>query len=294
MIPPRQILAAVDFSDPSRVALGFAARLARQCGARLHVLHVEDPLLDTAARATGVDLAGETREELGRIIRTAYPGGDVEPRYHVIVGRAVDVICDLANRIQADLIVTGTRGMSGPAYAIFGSTTEGVLVRSDVSVLVVPASWTPPPGNATDLSGLGPIAVGIELTAPALAATGAACRLATRLETTVVAVHAVAPIRVLDRWKTQADAAVRDRVDALKGELSAVLQKMAGEVSVRLVVETGDIAERLTDAMAQTSSQGLVVLGRRSPGSRSGPPGAMAARILARCPVPVLMYLASD
>ena len=40
MIPPRTILAAIDFSDASTTALVFAARLARHCQARLHVLHV--------------------------------------------------------------------------------------------------------------------------------------------------------------------------------------------------------------------------------------------------------------
>ena len=49
MFPPRAILASVDFSEPSRVALTCAARLAKQCRAHLHVLHAEDPLLASAA-----------------------------------------------------------------------------------------------------------------------------------------------------------------------------------------------------------------------------------------------------
>jgi hypothetical protein len=49
MIPPRTILTAVDFSDASRVALIFAARLAAHCGAALHLLHAEEPLLLAAA-----------------------------------------------------------------------------------------------------------------------------------------------------------------------------------------------------------------------------------------------------
>lgn len=64
MTRPRSILAAVDFSDASRVALQFAARLAHQCQAELHVLHAEDPLLNAAARHHGIDLSSETREEL--------------------------------------------------------------------------------------------------------------------------------------------------------------------------------------------------------------------------------------
>jgi nucleotide-binding universal stress UspA family protein len=51
MIPPCLILAPADFSDCSRVALAFAARLAQHCGAELHVLHAEPPLLAAAARS---------------------------------------------------------------------------------------------------------------------------------------------------------------------------------------------------------------------------------------------------
>ena len=65
-MPPRSILAAVDFSEPSRVALEFATRLANQCQATLHVLHVEDPLPAAAARVGHVDLLRETREGLAR------------------------------------------------------------------------------------------------------------------------------------------------------------------------------------------------------------------------------------
>ena len=53
MIPPRAILAPVDFSDTARAALVLAARLAQHCGADLHVLYVEDPLLVAAAHHAG-------------------------------------------------------------------------------------------------------------------------------------------------------------------------------------------------------------------------------------------------
>ena len=73
MIPPRAILAAVSFSDSSRVALVLAARLARHCGAELHVLYVEDPLLAAAAGHEGINLATETYGQLQRFIAGAWP-----------------------------------------------------------------------------------------------------------------------------------------------------------------------------------------------------------------------------
>ena len=69
MIPPRTVLAAVDFSDSSRVALVFAGRLATHCGATLHVLYDGDYLLVAAAASRGVDLVKETRDELDLFVR---------------------------------------------------------------------------------------------------------------------------------------------------------------------------------------------------------------------------------
>ena len=71
MIPPRAILAAVTLSETSRVELVLAARLARHCGADLHVLYVEDPLLDAAARHAGIDLARSTDAVGGRRLPAA-------------------------------------------------------------------------------------------------------------------------------------------------------------------------------------------------------------------------------
>ena len=88
MMPPRSILTAVDFSEPSRVALEFAARLARQCQATLHVLHVENRLLTAAARAEGIDLTHETRKELTRFTTRAMTGNSTSPQLHIVTGDA--------------------------------------------------------------------------------------------------------------------------------------------------------------------------------------------------------------
>ena len=91
MFPPRVVLAAVDFSESSRTALTFAARLARHADARLHVVHAQDPLLAQAARAAGVDIDAETRAELTRFMATAAPAGDWSPFQEVADGPAAEV-----------------------------------------------------------------------------------------------------------------------------------------------------------------------------------------------------------
>jgi Universal stress protein family len=64
----------------------------------------------------------------------------------------VDGILDVAHRTGADLIVVGSRRLSGVARLLFGSTTERLLRRSPVSVLVAPADWIPPDVDALDSS----------------------------------------------------------------------------------------------------------------------------------------------
>ena len=129
-----------------------------------------------------------------------------------------------------------------------------------------------------DLSGTGPLTVGLELTTPATAAAGAACRLARVLGTTVDAVHVVPTIRVPG---TMADTGGNRREGTNRSRASRALCRTRDR-SVRrarkLIVESGDVGERLAAAGAGKDASGrLVILGRRSPGSRSGPPGAIAA-----------------
>ena len=292
MIPPRSILAAVDFSEPSRVALTLAARLAKQCHSQLHVLHAEDPLLHAAAHAKGIDLTCDTREELGRFMLAAYPAGEWTPIHHVVVGGSTDVICDIADREQVDLIVMGMYGMSGVERAMFGSTTEGVLRCADVSVLAVPGSWTPPRNDTPDLTGMGPVVAGIECEGPALDAAAAACRLAKTLETSVELIHVVPTVPALARWRAHAEAAVSSRVETARRALTSALLALGAEVPVRLHVESGSVAERLAASVAPAPDRHpILVLGRRARADRSGAPGATAYRVLALAHVPVLVYL---
>lgn len=292
MFPPRVVLAAVDFSDASRVALVCAARLAAHCHATLHVLHAEDPLLAGAARAGGVDLTRETREELGAFMQSAAPAGDWAPIHHVVIGLAVEVIRDIAIREGADVIVIGMRGMSGAERTMFGSTTEGVLRNADTSVLVVPGSWTPPRSASRDLAGAGPIVVGVEMSTAALAAAGAACRLAALLGTSVDAVHVVPPLAVPARWSAHADAALRQHVDTARADLTAAMHDMTIGHPIRLNVKTGRVADELAAAVAPAGgNHPILVLGRRTHDERGGAPGATAYRVLTMTAVPVLMYL---
>ena len=290
MIPPRVILTGVDFSDPSRTALAFAARLARHTGAALHVLHVEDPLLAEAARHSGIDLAKDTEEELGRFLATASPAAQASPMRHVATGPAADRILEVAEQQKADLVVVGSHGMSGVARVVFGSVTEAILHRAGMSVLVTPSEWSHARSDAVDLSGTGPVVAGMALSPPSLAAGGAACRLAAALGTTVEMVHIVPALTVLARWRKQADTALHDRVAAARTALDAVMHTVACQVPVVPRVANGAVAEGLAEVASPSGTRRpILVLGRLAPDQ--GVPGGIAYRALMLAQVPVLMYL---
>jgi nucleotide-binding universal stress UspA family protein len=291
MIPPHTVLAAVDFSEPSRTALTFAARLAKQAGARLHVIYAQDPLLARAARTAGIDIETETRAELSAFMQSAAPAGEWSPFHDVAEGSAADVVREAADRESADLIVVGAHGMSGVGRALFGSTTEALLRHADRSIIVVPDRWTPPRPDTTDLTGTGPIVVGIEPTSAAYAAAHAARALATLLATTIEMRHVVSPPSALARWSTHAEAAQRERIEDARARVNSVaaLRDLdAGPIDVTV----GSVADELAAATRVTDNRRpLLVIGRRTQRERGGAPGSLATRVLALVDVPVLMYL---
>jgi nucleotide-binding universal stress UspA family protein len=291
MLPPRTILVAVDFSEPSRIALTLAARFAQQCDAALHVVHAEDPLLFAAAAESQVDLTAETREALSQFIATAPPAGELSARAHTVSGSPALVILDIAHQEGADLIVVGAHGISGAGRLLFGSVAEGLLRRADRSILLVPDGWTPPQPAVPGLAGVGPIVVGVDFSEASMAAVAAAVALADRLRTSVEAIHVVPDLPVPARWQRHAERAIAQRVDLARRELSRLLGALSASVPVTARVEQGNVAECLAEASVNIGSRHpLLLLGRRSSRSRDGAPGATAYRVASLGRVPVLMH----
>ena len=132
------VLCPVDFSEPSRSALTYAAAIADHFGARLTVLSVDDPLLAEVAASTGQipSLADVTLHELERFCRetvTNYQAGPKKVEFRVNVGKPAVGILHEASAMHADLIVLSSHGRSGLRKLFFGSTTERVPSRNDGS-----------------------------------------------------------------------------------------------------------------------------------------------------------------
>lgn len=148
MIQLAQILCPVDFSEFSRRALDHAIAMAGWYGARLTVLHVvsQPPMIERPPVTLGDADRGRILADLRRLTAHAPPDVPLDVR----VQEAADVhreILNQADTTQSDLIVIGSRGLSGLERLLLGSVTESVMREARCPTMVVPRRA---PGTAPD------------------------------------------------------------------------------------------------------------------------------------------------
>jgi nucleotide-binding universal stress UspA family protein len=143
----QRILVALDGGTASEAALDYAIPLAQAMGAEVEVIYVVDdnsPFLDV----TGMDpvrllddlvIAGENV-----LSAAASKLGPAGLRYctrllsrHMIQDDIATTIVAEAAGWAADLIVMGTHGRRGALRLIMGSVSRGVMVQTNLPVLLV-------------------------------------------------------------------------------------------------------------------------------------------------------------
>ncbi|MFI5320195.1 MAG: universal stress protein [Myxococcota bacterium] len=138
---PKTIVVGVDFSKHSEEAVALAADWARAFGATLHVVHglelrlpfvtpyeisVPEALIDAAF--------AEGRKRLDALAASI---AGVNVRTELASAPAHAALDGVAERLRADLIVTGSRGLGGIKHAVLGSVAERTLRHAPCSVLTV-------------------------------------------------------------------------------------------------------------------------------------------------------------
>jgi nucleotide-binding universal stress UspA family protein len=137
----RRIGCAVDFSDPSRLALEEAAGLAGRLGSQLLLIHVvesapsgPEPVFAPPPASHPAESAAAQLEawavEAGRLGR-----GSV--RTATARGRAATEIARMAREEDLDLLVLGTHGRTGVRRLVLGSVAEETVRVAPCPVLVV-------------------------------------------------------------------------------------------------------------------------------------------------------------
>lgn len=298
---PRPVIVGLDGSPEGRAAAEWAAREAKLRGLPLRVVHVREPAPDLMVRAPllGAESHQHWAEripcEAAEGLRRRHPGLQVttaEP-----VGPPGEVLAAAAQ--DAELLVLGSRALSGVGGYLVGSVALAVVAHAELPVVLVRAGEQAADEHEMDPSGIPcaagafrPVVLGLD------AANADASLIEFAFEAAGLRATALRVVYACNRLSSRtADARSPDRDDHGRrtgrqpGSWSDVLGPWQRKFPATEVVAqscTGGAAGRLIDASREAS---LVVVGRRvrhSPlGSRTGPV-THAVLHHAACPVAVV------
>ena len=143
---PTRILVATDGSREAALAVTTAADLARSTDSELHVVHVgEMPLVyhpeRHAYRAVYEEHEKEAQQLLEAQLERVKEAGPTVAQAHLRMGRAdatvAEEIVELAESLDAGLIVMGSRGQGRLRRALVGSVSESVVRHAHCPVTIV-------------------------------------------------------------------------------------------------------------------------------------------------------------
>ena len=139
----KNVLVGTDGSGTADKAVQAAADLARQLGAQLHIataFRASGPGMGEAAGAALASaptegIAREAAETVTESAEATFAAG-LQVTRHSVSGHPADALLDCAEKVGADLIVVGSKGMHG-ARRFLGSVPNSVAHGAQCAVLIV-------------------------------------------------------------------------------------------------------------------------------------------------------------
>ena len=137
------IVVGTDGSETATRALAEAVRFAKALDADLHIVSAFEPIhgakvsspSDAAVEHQSVPADAQVRTVVDEAAAHARTGG-LEPTTHAVRGDAADALLKVADKLDASLIVVGSRGMHG-MKRVLGSVPNKVSHSARCSVLIV-------------------------------------------------------------------------------------------------------------------------------------------------------------
>lgn len=156
----RKILYAVDLSNTSSRAFDYALSLAKAQDARLHLLHVVEPMSDEMRVTLSMFVADPQARRQALTGRREAVRALLEERQaafwaelhddaarhlvdevEVVEGFPAEAILKCAERLPAEMIVMGSHA-HGVSHTFLGTVAKRVLRRSRIPTLIVPHAET--------------------------------------------------------------------------------------------------------------------------------------------------------
>jgi nucleotide-binding universal stress UspA family protein len=134
----KTILFPSDFSSKADEAFDFAAAMAQQNGAKLLVVHVEEPPLVYGDGTFYYGIPDPDEGALQEMLGKLQPQQAGIPCEHFLLkGSPAGAIVDFAKEKGVDLIVMSSHGRTGLGRLLMGSVAELVVRRAECPVLIV-------------------------------------------------------------------------------------------------------------------------------------------------------------
>ena len=149
----KNLALAIDFNEETDDIVSFAQELAHSTGAALHLVHIFPPEPETIALTPYVypmpigieevqahdELIKAEREDLIAIVDRLKSSG-LEATGHLKPSQ-LDIpaaILDFASEEKCELLLIGTHRPGRLERLVLGSTTESIIRKADIPVLVIP------------------------------------------------------------------------------------------------------------------------------------------------------------
>jgi nucleotide-binding universal stress UspA family protein len=141
-----RIVVGTDGSDTAAEAVRQATELAKLSGAELHVVSAYQPISSQRLREEQSEAPADVqyefnpREDVNMALDSATGAAEregVEALPYPREGDPADAILDVAEEVNADLIVVGNKGMTGARRFLLGSVPNKVSHHAPSSVIIV-------------------------------------------------------------------------------------------------------------------------------------------------------------
>ena len=139
------VLVAIDLSEASEKVVEKATEIANAFSAKMWLLHVADPEPDFVGYKVGPQYIRDSQSSQYHIEHNklqAYAdklrAAGTDTTALLVQGPTVELIIREALKLNVDMIILGSHGGGAMYRLLVGSTSEGILHKSECPVLIVP------------------------------------------------------------------------------------------------------------------------------------------------------------
>jgi nucleotide-binding universal stress UspA family protein len=269
MLNIKKILLPVDLQSPSPSLVHQAAVVARQFHSEIAVLNVVTPLSYSAGMLEGSYVPTSREDLLAELIRQAQKDLDqcLKPELEglpvkrmLLKGDPALEIVQAARSENADVILMPTHGRRAFRRFLLGSVTAKVLHDSEIPVWTS-AHLEETPSGAFAIRN---VVCGVDLGPHSRSIVSWAAQLAAKFDARLTLVHITAGLETYvpaPEWKAT--------LASMAAQQIAQLQTAVGS-KAEVVIDSGDVAKRLSQVALEKKADLLVVGRKPSPGHLGG------------------------